>query len=279
MGETNTCKNCGNNYQGKYCNNCGEKHYADKDKKLSHIIEEVFHFITHLDGTLLTSVRTMASAPGRLSLDYTAGIRKKYFKPVSLFLLLVILYLLFPVFSGLNMHFAAIFAKGSQYLWFAAPAAKWKMEQLHVTGDQLAVMYEHRSPSLAKIFLLLFLPLSALALRLVNYRRRLYYFDHFIFATEMVSVYLFFMFLFLPAAGALLKLIFPGMANVIRDGIWFLTFVFACILTYTVTAFRKFYGWNMGAALLRSVLFLIIFAVAVMYIYKTLLYLAVIISL
>ena len=54
-------------------------------------------------GTFFNTLKKIFTKPGQLSVDYCNGKRKTYFKPLSLFLLLVVVYLLFPVFEGLNM--------------------------------------------------------------------------------------------------------------------------------------------------------------------------------
>lgn len=97
------CKNCGHVFTGNYCNQCGEKVYTEHDKSLVHLLEEGFHFVTHFEGTLLTTIKTIFTKPGQLTLDYCNGVRKKYFRPLSFFLLLVVFYLVFPLLSGLNM--------------------------------------------------------------------------------------------------------------------------------------------------------------------------------
>mgnify|MGYP003546581747 FL=1 len=103
MQENSVCKNCGNHFTGKFCNQCGEKIYNEKDKLIKHLFNDAIHFTSHFDGTFLTSLKTAITKPGKISLDYCSGIRKKYFKPVPFFLLLVVFYLLFPRFQGLNM--------------------------------------------------------------------------------------------------------------------------------------------------------------------------------
>src|SRR5918993_3822483 len=108
-----SCKHCGNYFNGKYCNKCGEKVYTDHDKSIPHFFEEAFHFLTHFEGTFFTTIKTIFSRPGKLSSDYCNGIRKKYFKPLPLFMLLVVLYLVFPIFSGLNTPFQFYLNKGS----------------------------------------------------------------------------------------------------------------------------------------------------------------------
>ena len=97
------CKNCNHAFTGKYCNHCGEKVYSEKDRSVLHFFEEGLHFITHFEGTFFNTLKKIFTRPGQLSVDYCNGKRKTYFKPLSLFLLLVVLYLLFPFFEGLNM--------------------------------------------------------------------------------------------------------------------------------------------------------------------------------
>ena len=68
-----------------------------------HLVEEGFHFVTHVEVSYFMTLKIIYRYPGKFSLNYYDGTRKKYFKPVSLFMLLVVLYVLFPKFSGLNM--------------------------------------------------------------------------------------------------------------------------------------------------------------------------------
>src|SRR6476620_2272424 len=101
-----TCPSCGNNFTGNYCNHCGEKLITEHDKKLSHVFEEALHFITHFDSKFLTTVKLVLTRTGFVSKEYCAGRRKKYFKPISLFLISVVVYLLVPALpAGMNIRF------------------------------------------------------------------------------------------------------------------------------------------------------------------------------
>src|SRR4051812_26972789 len=97
---TVTCKNCGSTFAGNYCNECGEKVYDVHDKKISHFLEEALHFITHFDSKSFRSFWLIFAKPGFVSQQYSDGRRKRYFSPVSLFLVAVVLYLLFPLMQG-----------------------------------------------------------------------------------------------------------------------------------------------------------------------------------
>src|SRR5688500_11303954 len=131
-----TCKSCGNVFTGKFCNQCGEKVYTDHDKSMGHILEEGFHFITHFEGKFLVTLKTLLLQPEKLSNEYSSGIRKKYFKPLSFFLLLVVLYLIFPLFRGLNMdlqdhlHNAHYGDYGTGKIKAIMQAKSWSLEQV-----------------------------------------------------------------------------------------------------------------------------------------------------
>lgn len=181
-----TCKNCGNVFTGNYCSNCGEKVYHDHDKSITHFFEDALHFITHLDGTLITTIKTIFTKPGQLSLDYCSGKRKKYFKPLSFFLLLVVLYLLFPLFEGLNMrlqYYPNSFGK------FALNWIETKAASKRITEDELAELFAHKSGKWSKLLLLIIIPLSAFTLWLLHIRKRKYFFDHLVLSTEINSFF------------------------------------------------------------------------------------------
>src|SRR2546423_13621943 len=141
---TNTCKNCGNTFTGKYCNNCGEKVYTEEDRSVIHFFDEGLHFITHFEGNFFITLKTIFTKPGNLSLDYCDGIRKKYFKPLSFFLLLVVLYLLFPVFEGLNMK-VYYHVHNDLYGPYALKKVKEIMENKNWTEPQLEQIFHQKA--------------------------------------------------------------------------------------------------------------------------------------
>src|SRR5262245_37110875 len=115
-----TCKSCGTRFEGSYCNNCGEKVYHAHDKSIKHFLEEAFHFNTHFDTKFFRTFWLIFKKPGFVSKEYCEDKRKKYFSPVSLFLIGVVIYLLFPALRGLNItFFNHINNNNSLHLYFA----------------------------------------------------------------------------------------------------------------------------------------------------------------
>ncbi len=264
------CKNCGNHFHGKFCNACGEKNYDEHDKTLGHVAEEAVHFITHLDGTLPVSFATIFKRPGLYSLEYCNGIRRKYFKPVSLFLVCVVLYLLFPLFKGLNMTLSTYVSADFDYSWFGKPLVQKKLATSHYTYQQLAEKYDEASPKFSKILLLLYLPLTALTLSILFYKRRKFFFDHFILATEFNIFMIAFSYLLFPLLFYLLSLlVFWVTKNPLEISEIIVASVAGTALTlFCAKSFRRFYGEKWWLTILKMVLFLAVYLFIIEKIYK-----------
>ena len=257
---------------GKYCVNCGEKVYQEHDKNIIHLFDEVIHFVTHFDGSFLTTLKTFLTKPGKYAADYSAGIRKKYFKPISFFLVIVIIYLLFPLFQGLDMRFQTYISKGNDASWYALPLAKKKMQQHELSLTELAGKYDKKSPAFAKILLLILIPMSALALSVLFYRPRRYYFDHFILSTEILSFYIFLQFLFLPLLAICTVALFPSLAYLFNDGSWILYIFYFILAIYFGLAFQAFYGQKRWISILKAIIFFFVFFIVIRKLYNFLLY-------
>ncbi len=267
------CKNCGNAVTGKYCGHCGEKRYTDHDRTITHFIEEGIHFLTHFEGTFFTTLRYIFTRPGKLSEDYCYGIRKSLFKPLSLFLLLCIIYLLFPVFEGLNMRLH-YHVNASVYGQYAKGEVAALMQQHQWTESRVAEAFHQQSTKVSKFLLLVILPFTALFFWSLTFRKRGYFFDQMVFATEINSVYLIWGFLLLPLLLTVVQLVFEsftGRLLLFTDGaIGYI--MYALLLLYVTLASRRFYGLKTGYALLVAVLFYFAHQLIVQIVYKFLLF-------
>ena len=274
MQAVNTCKSCGHQFKGKYCNACGEKLYTDHDRTMAHLVEEGVHFFTHFEGTFFTTIKYIFTQPGKLSEDYCYGKRKTLFKPMSLFLLLVLIYLLFPVFEGLNMRLL-YHLDSNIYGEYATKKAQAIAQSHSWTDAQLAEAFQKKSEKASKFLLMILLPLTALFFWALTFRKRKYFFDQMVFATEINCVYLIWGFMILPAVlylfAFLLKAInqsLPGWVN--DEALGFI--LYAALMIYVILAARRFYKVKWAKAILISVLFYFVHWVIVQVIYKFVLF-------
>ena len=272
-----TCKNCGNQFSGKYCNQCGEKVYTSHDKSVLHFFEEGFHFITHLEGTLFTTIKTMFRSPGRLSYDYCEGTRKRYFKPLSFFLLLIVLYLLFPVFEGLNMNMK-YYPQQSLYGNYAAAKIQATMARTGLSEAALSEKFHVKAAKISKFMLLIIVPFTALYFMGIAFFKRKYFFDHMVFAAEINSFYLLWGFLLLPVVIGTInfftKIITGHYFSFYDQLLGILIYGVVCI--YAAMAAHKFYSLHWWQSVLFGGAFFIVHSFIVYSLYKFLLFAAVI---
>jgi hypothetical protein len=193
------CKNCGTRFADKYCNHCGQKAFEPADRNVARLFGEMFHFITHFEGSFWTSLKTVLLQPGKMSLDYCGGIRKKYFKPVSMFLFIVVLYLIFPGFSGLNVslnEYRQSFLAGR----LIRSQIDQKMASATVDKEIYAENFKHVSEKVSKFMLFLLVIVAAGLIRALFPRTKHHLYDDLILATEVNIFLILVFFTILPAA-------------------------------------------------------------------------------
>jgi hypothetical protein len=274
---THICKNCNNQFTGKYCNQCGEKVYGEKDKSVFHLFEEGLHFITHFEGTFFNTLKKIFTRPGQLSVDYCNGKRKTYFKPLSFFLLLVVLYLLFPVFEGLNMK---LYYHTHHILYgnYARRMVIDIMTQKHLADGQVEALFHPKSEKVSKFLLLILLPLTALFFWLLTFKKRKYFFDQMVFSAEINCMYLLWGFLLLPLllflSEKIYHLVTNSYFNVNDELLGIITYALLC--TYTGIGARRFYKITKWQSIGFAFLFWIAHTIIVQFIYKFILFFIVI---
>ncbi len=273
------CKNCGNKFSGKYCNHCGEKVYTDHDKSIRHFIEEGFHFFTHLDGTFLRTLKYLFTRPGFVSAEITEGRRKRYYKPISLFIIAIIIYLLFPTLRGLNLKMEDQFTfLQHMNLGFIERLAESKASAQGISVETLQEKYDHKSSAIAKILLLIIIPLCAGSIKLLFPRKRRFFFDYMIMATESVNFLIYFSFLLLPLVlsilftlAKLLKLVDNSGFN--DDLLSPITMI--GLIIWNTIAFRRFFKSGGFVSFLKALAYLFLQSVVIFIIYRLILFLIV----
>lgn len=270
MAQQITCKNCGNRFTGKFCNQCGEKVYTEKDKHLSHFFEEGLYFITHFEGKVFTTLKTFFKAPGKLSLDYCNGLRKKYFKPLSFFLLLIVIYLLFPklFFDGLNMRLN-FYPENSVFGKFASEKITKTMQETGIDMKTLSEVFHQKGEKASKLLLLIIIPLTALVFWALTFGKRKLFFDQMVFSTEINSFFILWNFMLLPILVAIVALtinIFGGtlqfndMTSMIAG--------YIPLLIYVYIAAKRFYQLKWWQNLIVCTIFLFSHHFIVFVLYK-----------
>ena len=92
-----TCKNCHHQFEGIFCNHCGQA--ADTHRlNMHHIWHDLQHGLFHLDNGIFYTIRQLLTRPGYSIKDFISGKRVRHFKPFSFVIVLATIY-------GLLYHF------------------------------------------------------------------------------------------------------------------------------------------------------------------------------
>lgn len=96
---------------GTYCSQCGEKKLSAKDYSLAHLVEEAIDGFTHFDTRFLRTLKLLFTKPGALSNAYFHGGRSRYTKPLSLFIIINVIFFFLQPHTGLFAN------KYAQYIY------------------------------------------------------------------------------------------------------------------------------------------------------------------
>lgn len=118
------CKNCGNSFEGNFCNQCGQ---SAKTKRINHefLWEDIEHGLLHYDKGIGYSLKKLFEKPGSVIEDYIAGKRVSHFRPISMVIIMATIYALIYHFLDLNNRSALDESSGlilekvfEHYYWF-----------------------------------------------------------------------------------------------------------------------------------------------------------------
>lgn len=159
--QSNNCLNCNTTVMGKFCHECGQK--TDTHRiTVKHFIEhDLVHGVWHIDKGIPYTLKQIFTRPGHGALDYIHGKRVKYYNVFYLSLLVLGLFMLLTfedkeVINALNN----------------AP---------EIARNFMSTLYSY-----SKVFIFLFIPLSAFCGKILFDRIDLNYAEHLIIAGFIV---------------------------------------------------------------------------------------------
>ena len=95
-----TCPTCGKLVTTRFCATCGESPISPREQTLRGLAERLFQAFTSIDTKTARSVWTLIRQPGQLTVSWTNGIRKPYVAPITLFLLINVLFFAVQSLTG-----------------------------------------------------------------------------------------------------------------------------------------------------------------------------------
>lgn len=252
------CANCGTLLQGDWCHHCGQRRIDPEDRALGRLLLDSWQQLTSLEGRWWQSFRDLFFRPGALSSAYLQGQRKRYLAPLTLFLLINVIYFVRAPMTDFNL---SLLDQACLQPWSGmavglidaqiAPNALDCGINAALPDDhswqQLSARYQDVADEVSRSMVIAHVPVIALFLAAFLGWRRWYYAEHLIVALHLFGFFLLYAVLILPLAlwGSRL---FPGLTEF---GLLFRLSVLLVLLGHWVLAMRRVYGlgwWRTIAA-------------------------------
>lgn len=248
---TRTCLTCDAQFQGKFCHTCGEKVVEPYDRSVLHFLDNLLNALTFIDSKFYNSLKALLLKPGTMAADIARGRRVPYMKPVAFFFVGNFIYFFLPAFETFNttLHWQM---NGMPYSAYARDAVESHLLQTNDTLEAFSARYNAESTNWAKIILISLAALMFPFVVLINYTRKTYLSDHFLFSMEYAAFLL-----FVPTV-----LFGVGLKAILTVARWMeidLNFLFAdntifpvlvamllCFLAVGVRNFYNFHWWRVA---------------------------------
>ena len=97
-----TCKNCNTQFEGKFCNNCGQAAATHK-LNFHYFLHDIANSFIQLDKGILYTSKQLFTRPGASIREFIQGKRVKHIKPISLVIILAAIYGLLYQYFEINI--------------------------------------------------------------------------------------------------------------------------------------------------------------------------------
>ncbi len=184
-----TCKSCHNQFNGNYCNNCGEKVRVASDRTFRSFINDVVRAVTLADNKFARTLWLIFYKPGFVSTEIANGRTVRYASPIQVFFVLNLVYFLFPIVQLFSASLTTQLYAPLGFL-LKEPIAH-KMADMHMNLESFALVYNLKTVSLAKLLVMVFVVLASIPLNFLYRKRNRYFTDHFGYAVELACFNLF----------------------------------------------------------------------------------------
>lgn len=180
------CATCGASLSGDFCSQCGEQRLNPKLRSLHYILSDIIEDLTSVDGKLWRTLKSILLKPGQLEYDYHLGRRVNYLKPITLFFVLNVL---FVMFSPISDFYVTLIDQVSlqQYSSFIKPLLDDYLTSNQISYQTFEQNYNQLVVVLARSLIILQVPIYALACSLILYNRNYFSGDYFNFSLNFHS--------------------------------------------------------------------------------------------
>ena len=230
------CLNCSATVKGSFCHQCGQTLRDNEDRSISQLLDDFLSNVFFLDNRFLISVRYLFQFPSRMTLEFLEGKRKKFISPVTLFLFLNLIYFFV---NPLTDYSIPLEDQNSQpYGKWASEWVNHKLQNEGLNEYDYRSIYQNASDTISKSIMIINIPMIAILIYLMSFKKRRFYYDSLIFTFHFFSLFIA-SWIMLYWADTIINFL-AGHDDSIVAAISFVMFTFAIPLLYAILGMKKF---------------------------------------
>lgn len=255
----NECVSCGAAMHSDYCPECGERRLNQKLRSLNYIVSDIVEDITSVDGKLWKTLRSILLKPGQLELDYHIGRRVNYLKPITLFFVLNVL---FVMFSPITDFYVNLYDQITLQPYSELTKA-WLSDYLkdnNLSYKEFEDNYNQLVIVLARSLIILQVPIYALACALILFNKKYSSGDYFNFSLNMHSWLLMWVIIALAPAYLIGEVIVWIDPSLNQRMVYFILLPIG-LSVYLMLAMRNMFKLSWGHCIWRLVLLLLAYRI------------------
>jgi hypothetical protein len=187
--DTWSCPNCEVETESKFCSQCGEVRLEAIDLTFFGLLHKIAEVFFSIDGKLLRSFKALFLSPGKLTVLYTKGSRKRYTGPIQLFLISNVFFFAIQSLTNTNIFSSTLDSHLHHQDWsgLAQKLVAEKIERNGLTIDTYVSIFNSAAILNAKsLIILMTIPLSLL-LPLIYFGVRKAFVTHVSFAIHFYA--------------------------------------------------------------------------------------------
>ena len=179
--QTHNCISCNAIMTGAFCSNCGEHRLDQSHRSVSYLLSDLVESFTSLENRLLKTIWSFFRYPGELSRNYSIGKRIEYMKPITFFLLVNLLYVLFTPITDFSVSFYDQL-NSQVYSTFLKEWIDGYIASNNLNYQVISQEYKQVTAVLSRSLIILSTPLLAMFLTMIYHKKKVYFVDHLVFS-------------------------------------------------------------------------------------------------
>ncbi len=173
-----------------FCGHCGERKLDAKSRSMRHIISDYIENVTSFENKIWRTLGLLLIRPGSLDRKYHVGERVRYLKPISLFLIINFLFVIFSPITDFNVNLYDQLNLQPYSAWIQPIHQQHFLPTSGLDPATYAAQYNQSVVILARSTIIIQALLFFLCAWLINWQRGYFAGDHLVFALNFHSWYM-----------------------------------------------------------------------------------------